>query len=109
MVRKCVSCWAGVEASNGSAQKEQPAGAVPHGAVPARTSSVVVHSTPCYRAAGRVLQGIGSLVSIHDVTAGQSGKVWFLASPFGTVERTYSIPAGTSLFVSLLNAEASDQ
>lgn len=43
-----------------------------------------------------------------DVAAGQSGQVWFLASPFGTVERTCMIPTGKSLFVGLLNAEASD-
>src|SRR6478609_3831476 len=28
-----------------------------------------------------------------DVTAGQSGHVWFLAGPFGTVERSVTIPA----------------
>lgn len=43
-----------------------------------------------------------------DVTSGQSGKVWFLACPFGTVERTVTIPTGKSLFIGLLNAEASD-
>ena len=43
-----------------------------------------------------------------NVAAGQSGSVWFLGSPFGTVERTVTIPQGISLFVGPLNAEASD-
>src|SRR5262245_13662616 len=43
-----------------------------------------------------------------DVSAGQSGSVWFLGAPFGTVQRTVTIPVGKSLFVGLLNAEASD-
>src|SRR5688572_14896150 len=42
-----------------------------------------------------------------DVTDGQSGRVWFLTGPFGTVERHVTIPAGTSLFVALINVEAS--
>jgi hypothetical protein len=42
-----------------------------------------------------------------DVTAGQSGKVWFLGGPFGTIERSITIPAGTSLFVTLVNVDAS--
>jgi hypothetical protein len=42
-----------------------------------------------------------------DVRSGQSGKVWFLAPPFGTVERTVHIPSGKALFVALANAEAS--
>lgn len=42
------------------------------------------------------------------VSAGQSGQVWFLASPFGTVERNVTIPCGKALFAGLLNAEASD-
>lgn len=42
-----------------------------------------------------------------DVASGQSGPVWFLATPFGTVERTCVIPAGKALCVGLLNAEAS--
>lgn len=44
-----------------------------------------------------------------DVTAGQSGNVWFLAEPFTTlpVTRTCTIPAGKGLFVALLTAEAS--
>lgn len=40
--------------------------------------------------------------------SGQSGKVWFLATPFGTVQRSVTIPAGTFLFIGALNAEASD-
>lgn len=43
-----------------------------------------------------------------DVGAGQSGNVWFLATPFGTVERHITISPGTMLFIGLLNAEASD-
>lgn len=43
-----------------------------------------------------------------DVTSGQHGPVWFLATPFGTVEREVTIPFGKTLFVGLLNAEASD-
>lgn len=43
-----------------------------------------------------------------DVTEGQSGNVWFLAGPFGTVSRSITIPSGTALFMPILNAEASD-
>lgn len=43
-----------------------------------------------------------------DVSSGQQGNVWFLASPFGTVERSVTIPTGKALFIGLLNAEASD-
>lgn len=43
-----------------------------------------------------------------DVTMGQSGEVWFLAAPFGTVVRTCTIPADKALFVAIINAEASD-
>ncbi|HEX5011620.1 MAG TPA: hypothetical protein VFY71_14600 [Planctomycetota bacterium] len=42
-----------------------------------------------------------------DVTEGQSGKVWFLSSVFGIVERTCTIPADTALFVGMLNVETS--
>jgi len=42
-----------------------------------------------------------------DVTDGQSGHVWFLTGPFGTIERHITIPTGTALFVSLVNVEAS--
>ena len=42
-----------------------------------------------------------------DVTAGQSGRVWFLTGPFGVIEREATIPAGTALFVSLINVDAS--
>ena len=42
-----------------------------------------------------------------DVTDGQSGRVWFLTGPFGTIERNVTIPAGTALFVSLVNVDAS--
>ncbi len=42
-----------------------------------------------------------------DVSTGQSGKVWFLAGPFGTVERTGTIPSDKALFITIANAEAS--
>lgn len=42
-----------------------------------------------------------------DVSAGQSGNVWFLGAPFGTVERTSTIPRNKALFITLANAEAS--
>jgi hypothetical protein len=45
--------------------------------------------------------------SDFDVTEGQTGNVWFLASVFGTVERTCTIPADKALFVGLLNVETS--
>ncbi len=43
-----------------------------------------------------------------NVISGQSGNVWFLAEPFGTVARTCTIPVGKSLFVGLLSAEGSN-
>jgi hypothetical protein len=43
-----------------------------------------------------------------DVSARQSGPVWFLGSPVSTVVRNCTIPRGKALFVGLLNAEASD-
>lgn len=42
------------------------------------------------------------------VSAGQSGHVWYLAAPFGTVSRNITIQHNKSLFIGLLNAEASD-
>src|SRR6187551_4045089 len=30
----------------------------------------------------------------YDVTMGQSGPVWYLGTPFGTINRTCTIPAG---------------
>jgi hypothetical protein len=42
-----------------------------------------------------------------DVTEGQSGHVWFLTGPFGTIVRNVTIPTGTSLFVALINVESS--
>ena len=42
-----------------------------------------------------------------DVSAGQSGNVWFLGGPFGTVERTVTIPRNKALFISLANVEVS--
>jgi len=42
-----------------------------------------------------------------DVNAGQTGNVWFLAAPFGTVARTCTIPTGKALFVALLDVECS--
>jgi len=43
-----------------------------------------------------------------DVTEGQSGDVWFLGAPFGTVARTCTIPSGKALFLGVVNAEASN-
>jgi hypothetical protein len=43
-----------------------------------------------------------------NISAGQSGQVWYLAAPFGTVVRTCNVPYDKALFVGLLNAEASD-
>jgi hypothetical protein len=43
-----------------------------------------------------------------DITDGQSGAVWFLAAPFGTVERSGTVPKHTALFIALLNAEVSN-
>ena len=43
-----------------------------------------------------------------NVSLRQSGPVWFLAAPFGTVVRNINIPHNKALFVGLLNAEASD-
>jgi len=40
-----------------------------------------------------------------DLSEGQSGDVWFLASPFGNCTRTASIPSGKALFVTIINAE----
>jgi hypothetical protein len=42
-----------------------------------------------------------------DVTEGQSGKVWFLGAPFGTVVRDITIPTGTSLFFEIGGSECS--
>ncbi|HUR46923.1 MAG TPA: hypothetical protein VMZ27_13680 [Candidatus Saccharimonadales bacterium] len=57
---------------------------------------------------GQPLASNAGLDTPHfDVTDGQSGRVWFLTGPFGTIERSVTIPAGTSLFVSLLNVDGS--
>jgi len=42
-----------------------------------------------------------------DVTEGQSGKVWFLGAPFGTVVRNITIPRGISLFFEIGGSECS--
>ncbi len=43
-----------------------------------------------------------------DVTDGQSGPVWFLASPLGApVVRDITIPSSKALFIALINVEAS--
>ncbi|MGH7967454.1 MAG: hypothetical protein ACREIC_01875, partial [Limisphaerales bacterium] len=44
---------------------------------------------------------------VFDITEGQSGDVWFIGAPFGTLTRSATIPAGKALFIGLLNAEAS--
>ena len=40
-----------------------------------------------------------------DVREGQTGQVWFLAQPFGTIERTCTIPAGKALFLIMPGSE----
>ena len=42
-----------------------------------------------------------------DVRSGQNGEVWFLGGPFGTHERSVSVPAGKALLFIILNAECS--
>ena len=42
-----------------------------------------------------------------DVTAGQSGDVWFLAGNYSPEPRTCTIPAGKALFFPMYNAECS--
>ena len=42
-----------------------------------------------------------------DISAGQTGDIWFLGGPFGTVERTCTIPENKALFITLANAEVS--
>jgi len=42
-----------------------------------------------------------------DVSAGQTGSVWFLAGTFGTVERTGTIPRNKALLLTLANVDAS--
>jgi hypothetical protein len=54
-----------------------------------------------------VVDNPGNDTPNFDVTKGQSGHVWFLAGPFGTVERTVTIPVGTALFVALVNVDSS--
>ena len=44
---------------------------------------------------------------MFDVQEGQSGNVWFLTGPFGTIERDATIPAGKALFVALINVDSS--
>jgi serine/threonine protein kinase len=50
----------------------------------------------------------GVSTALVDVTQGQDGEVWFLASPFGAWIRDCVIPQGKWLFVGLLNVESSD-
>jgi hypothetical protein len=40
-----------------------------------------------------------------NVASGQTGEVWFLGAPFGTVQRACTIPTGKALFIGLLNSE----
>ncbi len=60
---------------------------------------------PLTNSAGFVHPGIDAGQAAFDVTEGQSGYVWFLAAPFGTVQRTATIPSGKALFFAILNAE----
>src|SRR5262245_37152054 len=43
-----------------------------------------------------------------DITAGQSGHVWFLASPLGNIHRMVTTPAGPAIFLAMNTAEASN-
>ncbi len=43
----------------------------------------------------------------YDITAYQTGDVWFLGAPFGKVRRAGVVPAGTSLFFPLCVVECS--
>jgi hypothetical protein len=42
-----------------------------------------------------------------DISIGQSGHVWFLGAPFGTLERNITVPTGTSLYIALINVDSS--
>ena len=44
---------------------------------------------------------------MYDITEGQGPEVWFLAAPFGTVQRQAIVPPDKWLFFPLLSAEAS--
>jgi hypothetical protein len=63
---------------------------------------------PVTDSVGIVHPGIDAGQAAFDVTEGQTGNVWFLAAPFGTVVRSCTIPANTALFVGLLNVECSN-
>src|SRR5712692_1162031 len=60
---------------------------------------------PLTNSAGFVHPGIDAGQAAFDVTEGQTGDVWFLAAPVGTVSRSATIPSGKSLVFALLNAE----
>lgn len=53
------------------------------------------------------VQGHPAIDPNADVAAGQSGNVWFLAAPFGTQERSITVPAGKALFIPLVNVDSS--
>lgn len=42
-----------------------------------------------------------------DISIGQSGHVWFLGAPFGTLERNITVPTGTALYVPIINVDSS--
>jgi len=44
---------------------------------------------------------------LFDFSAGQSGKVWFWASPEGTITRTVTLPEGSAFFLSLRDVDTS--
>src|SRR5882762_6505804 len=42
-----------------------------------------------------------------DFTAAQSGKVWYWAAPDGPLTRSFSMPEGTALFLTIRDVETS--
>jgi hypothetical protein len=43
-----------------------------------------------------------------DFTSGQLGDVWFMSGAYGTVSRNVTLPSGKTLFIGMIDAEASD-
>jgi hypothetical protein len=94
---------------------QQPTGVAPPGSSPGGQTYPVwagawwqwFMQLPLTNSAGVVHPGIDAGQAAFDVTEGQTGDVWFLAAPFGTVTRSATIPSGKSLFFALLNAEQS--
>ena len=62
---------------------------------------------PVQDSAGNPLPHPGIDDPRFDASNRQSGPVWFIGSPFGTVVRNATVPANKALFVALVNGEAS--